>query len=162
MIYEIVIVKAWHYLKDDQVMMPEYAHVSVWWFEQPDMTPEKAFSETEWRAMPCEAFRFDFEFVPNPDVRHFDTSFMHGWHENQIWLDEDAFEEWQPQLLEIARRYVTADDPGPGVNFYVLFQVEWDEWRDDDGHCDDVQVYPTLLGELDFTKLPLALKAVQP
>lgn len=156
--YEIVIVRAAYYEKGCEVGDLRDWKDRLWWFSEPNMTLEKAFQPVDDPKpfadgiMTCEAFMFEIEFVPNISVRFFDKSFMEGYG-----MQEDGFDEFLPQLTEIAKRKLMEDEFGVCIDFYVLFDAEYDTFHDEDGGVDDVEVYAEWVGELDFDKLPMAL-----
>jgi len=158
--YEIVIFRAAYYEKDCKTFLDVLEWEDrLWWFSEPDMTLKKALQPLDQpdeyfadAVMTCEAFKFEIDFVPNIHVRHFDKSFIEG-----LKFQEDGFEEFLPQLVEIARQKLKADPFGICLDFYVLFDVEYSTSHDQDGSVDDVQVYAEWVGELDFDKLPMAV-----
>lgn len=167
MMHEILVVTACHYEQGAELKWAEEMLKSqnwphhLWWFADGTsvaglkdvILPEEGNVEH----MRCEAIKFSFEFVPNHEI-WFERSLLQMDYEG---AGVDPFEQFLPQFVEIAQRQMAEDRnwPPPGyANFYVLFEVDYDAYCDEDGGLDEVHVNPTFLGELDFDKLPLALK----
>lgn len=156
--HEILMVRVCYYEKGCEVF-PERLlsrEKALWWFEESGITPQAAIMTREdgLGVMVCEAFKFEFEFVPNLDeFMHFPNSNLYGEYDCR---GVDVFRPALDAFVEISRRHMS-HSTDIGLHFYGLFHVEVDEFRDEDGGLDDVRVYPTFLGELDFDKLPLAL-----
>lgn len=168
--YEIVIVKACMYRKDAGVMKSILDWKDdLWWFDGHQASLEEAvwltgkkFSyglgmETTYEAvMLCDAIRFQFEFCPNPYAHHFDVSALHDEcvyaHESLLHFGDDL-----PKFAAIANRKLTGNEWESEVRFYALYEVEFDEYRDNDGHLDEINVYSEFKGEIDLAKLLMAL-----
>jgi hypothetical protein len=169
--YEIVIVKACRYEKGDEVyaepfMKKEEKHPNVlWWFDHPDTDLKEAILIASHNLalgnFKCEAIRFEFDFCPNPHATNFAVSALHDEVMYAHNTGDEKFTDGLPKLVEIVKQRL-AEDTNPyryiGLcNFYALYEVEIDKHYDDDGGTDSIDVWPTLVGELDFEKLPLAV-----
>lgn len=175
--HEIVIVKPWLYPAGATVgcrIFDKNGKV-LWWFADSSLTPEKVsatstvpdfgFNSPE-VDMPCEAIRFEFDFCPNPWADHFSVS---GLYDEAILggLLGDLFIDDLPRLAEIVKRKRATLSPDDwryllpeSFYFFALYEVEFDEFRDDDGGLDAINVIPTFIGELDIDRIAeLVVKA---
>jgi hypothetical protein len=118
--------------------------------------------------MSCEAIWFEFVFVPalNYTYEHFPEGSSYMEFDFQQLKGFDLFIGDLPELVKIVKRKIDADPesaPFEDTDFYALYDIDVDKSYTDDGHLDTVEPLPTLLGEVDFSKLPLALMdKVQP
>jgi hypothetical protein len=161
---EIVIVKAWFYEKGAEFTMPlkQETPDALWWFDAPDATTLADVIEPSGKlgegVMTCDAIRFTFDYCPNPDATHFDVSMLHDECVYGEMLRQTLGED-VPQFAEMAKRRLKAiqESGWPtwvyDINMYMLYDVEGDEHRDEDGGLDHIVVIPTLVGEIDFSKL---------
>lgn len=168
--HEIVIVKANRYEKGHEVYVERLLAGGkknpnvLWGFEQPDAKLKDAIliasHDLTLGNFKCEAIRFEFSFCPNPDANNFSVSALH----DEVMYAHNAekmFLNDLPDLAEIVKRHL-ADESNPfhyigECSFYLLYEVDIDKHYDQDGGTDSIDVWPTLVGEIDFRKLPSAL-----
>jgi len=160
--YEIVIVRSCYFLKRDEVgpRISEMGKDRLWWFDGPFELPGQVMvpAKDGLFTMECEAAWFQFEFVPNlRELEHFQEGSSYLGDEFKNGAGFELFSQDLPQLVEIARRKNAEDEYCPQMDFFVLYDVDVNEYYVDDGHLDEIEAVPTLLGELDISKLVNAL-----
>jgi hypothetical protein len=167
--HEIVLVRTGYYEKGCEVhserLIAKQNPNRLWWFDGPYTTRDlglvlKRHSTELTSVMICEAIWFEFQCLPAPDYKqsHHQPNSSHMADEFEYGMGLDLFTEDLPELVKIVKRKVAADDYGfIDTDFYALYEVDLDKHYDDDGGLDTIDAIPTLLGELDFSKLPLAL-----
>ena len=169
--YEIVIVRNAYYeqgaeVDAERLIAHSRERKRLWWFNGPYTDKDlglamKPHSSGLISTMKCEAIWFEFEFVPNlRELEHFQTGSSYMWDEFEYGRGFELFEESLPEIIDIIRRKLKESDCPPffaDTDFYALYDVEVDEYRDEDGGLDALDVIPTLIGELDFSKLALAV-----
>lgn len=162
---EIVIIRSYLYRKgegvyldrllaDDKEVTNKWGKCrNLWWFDCTDeMTLEKAAMRTMngEATMLYDAIRFRFEPVANPRADHFDFSVLHSEYD---FNGGEIFESFLPQLVAIVKEHLADEKFLFDCNFYGLFEVETDEYRDCDGGLDSISVYVIFQGELDMDNL---------
>lgn len=158
--FEIVLFKAYRYqtgwvLRDANSVLKLKWPYHLWWFDQPGMKLENAvrlIPDETIGVMNCNAFRFGMAFVPNPQ-NYLSTSFLSDDYDG---AGVDPFEEFLPQLVEIAQRLPMYPRDPADMCFYVLFDVHVD-WEYDSIDSAIAITTAKWVGELDIEKLPLAL-----
>lgn len=164
--HEIVIVRSIFFEKgcptSPRVLPDKQEPNQLWWFDGKYTARDLALALNDGDSkMPCDAILFTFEFVPNlRGLEHFQPSSSYMADDFEFVKGVDLFEEDLPELVKIVKRKISESDYAPwyaDTDFYALYEVETDVYRDEDGGVDDVQVIPTLLGEIDPDKLALAL-----
>jgi hypothetical protein len=168
--HEIVIVRCAYYeagaeVYGESLIVKSQERKRWWWFDGPYTEKDlglvlKPHPTKSLAVMSCEAIWFEFDFVPSlRDLDHFQPGSSYMRDEFDA-MGFEIFEESLPELVEIVRRKIKAADC-PAVyadtDFYALYDVELDEHRDEDGGLDSIDVMPTLLGELDISKINLAV-----
>lgn len=160
---EIVIVRSYLYRKgtgvnleglrrDDREATNKWGKCKIlWWFDAPDldadlntMTMRNQKGED---IMLYDAIRFQFEPLPNIAADHFNVSCLYS-----EWDFEGnaVFAPFLAHFVAITKAGAGDDEWFGGYDFYGLFEVDTEEFRDEDGGLDQIQVYAEFLGELDM------------
>lgn len=159
--YEIVLFKATQYVADQHIgswVLDLQWPYALWWFSEPDtkmgLDHAARWTDEHGFMMNCDAIHFAMAFVPNPE--HFGgRSYLADDYEG---AGVDPFEEFLPQLVEIAKRRLETVQSYADLGFYGLFNLDLQVFGyGDDGDSAEVHTNPKWVGELDITKLPLAL-----
>lgn len=171
--HEIVVVEACRYEQGSEVYTDKFIEREenrlnvLWWFADPTMDLKSAIyyqaDNPPYGNFKCEAIKFEFDFCPNPDATNFDVSALHDecMYARNI---EELFNEDLPKLVEIVKRHLASESFNPYhsigmVNFCLLYDVEIDKHYDDDGGTDEINVWPTFVGEIDFMKLATLMQS---
>lgn len=108
--------------------------------------------------MVCDAIKMEFEVCPNPAAVHFDGSAL-GHTIHYETPAQDVFAEDLETLAQMVQRRV--DPKAVSVIetlIHLLYEVEVDEQRNEDGGLDAVSAYGTLVGAFDLPTLAKALR----
>lgn len=169
---EIVVIQAVKYSKgsgvfrerlldDEKAVTNKWGHCkNLWWFDSNEeltlenvvikVEPDKYGVDGE---MIADAIRFQFKPLLNIRATHWDQSVLHSQHD---FDGKAVFEPFLPQLVAIVKQHLATEEfiySFDACDFYGLFEVEEDEFRDSDGGLDMINVFVEFLGELDMDNL---------
>lgn len=173
---ELAAVTATIFEPDDQVMYQRLLGTErwLWWFQDPaantvwDVLVNEEADELGYVQFSSRAIRFALTAISNPYSRYSDdptssymgTVIVAGQEFVAEMFEGDA--DSIPALVAVALRNSAADHDNPFVQFLGVFDVVFDEYRNEDGGIDDTTCGAVFVGEFDLRgTLPMTTAALE-